>query len=131
MALGGNFLGPEMLPDGDRVIGSTLDRGVIADHHHLAPVDTPHPGNQPAARNIGIVETQPGQRADFQEWRGRIKEGLHPLSGQKLAALLVPISGPAAAAERRLGNCRFYPLRLVGELFGVPAKLLRPGINSG
>ena len=50
----GNLLPPYVLPDSCRIVGTTLDRGIVADDHDFAPGDAPDTGDQAGARR-GLV----------------------------------------------------------------------------
>ena len=51
----------EMFFDRNRVVGATLDGGVIDDQHAVAAVNLAHSRDDSSARNLVIVELPPGQ----------------------------------------------------------------------
>ena len=61
----GNFLGPQMLFDGHRVISATLYRRVIADNHALAARNAAYSRDQASTGNFAIIQVARCKLADF------------------------------------------------------------------
>ena len=51
----GNFLRPQMLFDGQRIISAAFDGRIVRHHHAFAPRDAPDPGDETRARQILAV----------------------------------------------------------------------------
>ena len=67
MVLGGDLLGAQVLLNCQRVVGATLDRGIIGDDHHLLPGDDADPGDDPRAGGLAVVHPPGGERAELQK----------------------------------------------------------------
>ena len=82
----GNFLGPQVFLDGDRVIRPALHRGVVGQHHHFGAADAPEAGDDAARRHVVFVELMPGQGGEFQKRRIVVQQPLDAVPRQQLAA---------------------------------------------
>ena len=125
----GDLLGAEVLLHRDGVIGAALHRRVVGHDRDLAACDAPDAGDDPRAGRFVAVHSRGGQRAEFEEGRGRIEQPLDALAGEQLAARVVALNGALAAGRARrrltlaqLGHQAAHPL-------GVGAELGRAGLH--
>ena len=86
-----DLLRPQVLLDGERVVGAALHGGVVADHHALHACDPADAGNHAGgwgrvAAVLLLVNIQRRQGADFQERGVRVQEHGHAVARQQLAA---------------------------------------------
>ncbi len=96
--LHGDFLGPQVLLHGHRVIGPALHRGVVADDHAVGARNLADPGDHARPRNLAAVHVPGGQLADLEERAVRVQQALDPVAGQQLAARQVAFAGLVVAA---------------------------------
>jgi hypothetical protein len=99
----GDLLCPQVLLDGDRVVGAALDRRVVGDHDAGAAADLAEAGDDPGAgHGVGVaggaVHPGGGQRTELQERAARVEQPVDPLTDQQLAAVGVLAAGRLAAA---------------------------------
>jgi len=99
-----DFLGPQMLLHGHRIIGAALNRRVIADNHAFAAFDAANSRNHACARGLIVVHVMRRQSANFEEWCGWIEQFFDPLAWQQLAAGDMTFAGAFRAAFRRLSR---------------------------
>eukprot|EP00123_Amoebidium_parasiticum_P022540 comp8961_c0_seq1/m.4156 comp8961_c0_seq1/g.4156 ORF comp8961_c0_seq1/g.4156 comp8961_c0_seq1/m.4156 type:complete len:320 (+) comp8961_c0_seq1:1447-2406(+) len=93
VVLHGHLLGPQVLLDGDWVVGASLDRGVVGYNHTLGPGDPADTGDDTTTRHIVGVELVAGHLGELEEGGVGIQQGVHSVSGQQLAPLDVPFNG--------------------------------------
>ncbi len=98
MAAHGDLLGAEDLPDRLRPPGARLDRGVVGDHHDLAPLHHTDAGDHADARRLAVVAVVGDQQADFQKERVGIEETGQPLAGRQLSVGVLALDLLRAAA---------------------------------
>jgi hypothetical protein len=101
VALLGDLLSAEVLADGHRVVGAALHGGVVADHHDVAPMHSPHPGDHAGAGRVPAIQPMRRRRPHLEERRSGIEQPRHPLARQHLAARHMPRARPFAPARRR------------------------------
>ncbi len=87
----GYLLRPQMFFDAERIVGAALDGCIVAYHHALLPRDTADAGNHAGggrciAAILVLVDVIGGQLRKLHERRAGIKQHLHPLARQQLAA---------------------------------------------
>src|SRR5205823_12968543 len=82
----GDFLGPQMLLDGERKVRPALHRGVVRDDHAVAPFDDADAGDDSRTRRVPVVELPRGERVQLEECRSRIDETIDALAREELAA---------------------------------------------
>src|SRR5450830_802302 len=88
--LHGDLLRPEMLLQGDRVIGAAFHRRVVRDDDDLAARDAAHSRHEARAGRGVLVETPARERRDLEKGGSRIEKALEALADEKLAARDVP-----------------------------------------
>ena len=110
--LAGDSLRPQVLLHAQRIVGTTLHRGVIGDDHALNALDSADTGNHPGRRNRLAIDLMGGQLADFQKGRTRIEQRIHALTRQQLAACQMPRIRRLAPA---LGNACQQALQLADQ----------------
>ena len=104
-----DLLGPQMLLDGERVIGAALDGGVVDDDDRLAAFDAADAGDHAGGGDLAAIHVPGGELADLQKGRARIEKLGQPLAGQQLAAGKMPL-------PRLLGAAALDDGRLVGDV---------------
>jgi hypothetical protein len=87
--LEGDFLRAQVFLHGDRIVGTTLDRGVVGDDDRLAPMDDADPRRNAGGRSLVAEHAIGGQRRQLEERRVRVDERIDALAGKQLAALVV------------------------------------------
>ena len=108
--LEGDLLRAQVLLHRQRVVRAALDGGVVADDHHLAPVDETDAGDDAGGRGIPAVQALGGQRRDLEERAALVEQPRDAVARQQLAAGDVAGAGGVGAAE----GCRGQPLAQVG-----------------
>ena len=96
-----HLLGAQVLLDRHRVVGAALDGRVVGDDDALAAFDAADPGDDARRRRVAVVHAVGGQRAEFEERRAGVGQGVHPVARQQLAAADVAVAGTVRAAARR------------------------------
>jgi len=84
-----------------REIGAALYRGVVADDHHLLPLDPADPGDQPGGGACAVIHALCGEETDLQKGRAGVQKPVDPFAGEELAPAAVQIARPVAAACQR------------------------------
>ncbi len=121
-----DLLRPQMLLHRQRVIGATLHRRIIADDHHLPPLDAAYPSDQPSARHLAMIHVIGGELPDLEKRTAGVQQPLHPFAGQQLAApdMLVPRLG--WPTDCRSGNLRpqlLHQRQIMGSIGAKPIRL--------
>ena len=98
----GDLLRAQMLLDGHREVGPTLDCRVIGDDDALLPLDDADAGHDARRGRLVVVHAVRRQRIDLQKRRLWIAEQLDPLAGQQLLAGAMLGDGALAAALARM-----------------------------
>ena len=80
MVLHGDFLRPQMLLHGHRVVCPALHRRIIANDHTFATLDTANTGNHPRAGGGVIIHAIGRQRANLQKRCPGIKQPFNPFA---------------------------------------------------
>ena len=122
-----DLLGTQVLLDGERVIGSALDGGVVRDDHALPTLDGPDAADDSGAGSIAVVEVPRGERVQLEERRTRVEQAVDPLPGCKLPPSPVALDGLGSAtlcdllaASAKLGDQRLHPGPVRLELWCCP-----------
>ena len=122
----GDLLRPQVFLGGDRIVRPAFHRGVVRDHHDIAAMDLADAGDDAARWQLVSIETEAGQRRQFQERAVGIEQGRDALARQQLAALPVPLTRRLGAAGERLGEA-FVQIRnepaQVGCVLGEPGRV--------
>ena len=95
-----DLLGAKMFLHRQRIIGSALNRGVVADDDAFAALDAPDAGDDPRAVNVAAIHLEGGERRKLQERRAEIDQPLHPFARQQLAAFAVAFPASLVTAKR-------------------------------
>jgi hypothetical protein len=82
----GDFLGAQVLLNGDREIRAAFHGGVVADDDAFAARYPSDAGDDASARSFAVIHAVGGQRRQLQKGRGRIDQPLDPFARQELAA---------------------------------------------
>ena len=133
--LASNLLGPQVLLDGDRVIGPAFDRRVITNHDTFAPGDATDPRDQSRRRRFCVVHAKRSQRGTLEKRAARIEQLINPLARQQLSTRQMTRSGGLAAAPR--SDCNLLAQVTHRCLHGPPvvSELCRlridPGLKDG
>ena len=85
----GDFLRTNMLFAGDAEIGSTLDRGVVGDHHAQTPADLTHAGHHAGPGRDTLVHVGTGQVRQLQKRGAWIQQRVDAIAHEQLASLTV------------------------------------------
>ena len=96
--LTGDGLRPQVLLHAQRIVGTTLHRGVIGDDHALNAFDPADTGDHPGRRHRLAIDLMGGQLTDLQKGRTRIEQGVHALTRQQLATRQMSRIGRLATA---------------------------------
>jgi len=125
-----DLLRPEVLLDGDGVVGAALDGGVVGHDHAPLAGDDADAGDDAGGRHLVAVHAVGGQRRQLQERRSGVEQGGDPVAGQELASCDVPCPrGLRAAAAGPV-----EPGAQVGDQFveglDVLAVLLGGGVDG-
>mmetsp|Transcript_36375 Transcript_36375/g.91400 ORF Transcript_36375/g.91400 Transcript_36375/m.91400 type:complete len:593 (-) Transcript_36375:82-1860(-) len=105
MALLSNLLQPQVLLDGDGVVGAALDGGVVGHHRHHLPLHPADPRHHTTrGHRLLTIQTLARQLRQLQEGRPGVQQGVNPLARQHLPAGAVPRDRHLAAAGRGLGH---------------------------
>ena len=79
-----------MLLHRDRVVGSTLHRGVVGQHHAFQSTNTSDAGDQSTGGYIVVaIHLVTGKLTDFEESRARVQQSIDSLSRQHFVAAQV------------------------------------------
>ena len=114
----GNLLGAKMLLDRHWVVDAAFHGCIVCKHHHVPTRDTADAGNRTGSRHLALMHAMRREKPNLQKRRSRIKQALHPVPGQHLAALEMTGTGAFPAARKRA---------LRGRLeLGHPGLHLRP-----
>ena len=127
----GDFLGAQMLFDGQRVVGAALYRGVVAHNHAIDTTDAANADDQAGAGRVAVVHAECGQRRDFKKRRAGVKQHLHPVARQQLAAGGVPCAGHFATASSRLGELHMQVIDQRTHGSGIGLKVGGTGVEFG
>ena len=127
--LQGDFLGPQVLFHGQRIVAAAFDGGVVGDDHAFGAGDPAHAGNHTGGGYILAVDVIGGELADLQEGRAVVQQAVDALPGQQFAAGDVAFLVGGAAALLDGGD--FVPQ--VGHGLGhgglVGLELVGPWVN--
>ena len=109
MILCRNFLRPQMLFHGERVIRAALHGGIVAHNHAIHTADAPDSGDDSGAggaiRAVTVgVHGERGEGRQFQERRAFIQQHPHAVTRQQLAAPCVLGACRLAATECDFGD---------------------------
>ena len=107
VVLEGDFLRPQVLLHGDRVVGAALHGGVVGDDHDLAARDATDARHETGPRRGIVVETPSREGRDLEEGGPRVEQALEALAHGELAARHVSRALLVAAAlpdPRELGG---------------------------
>ena len=96
----GNLLRAQVLLHRHRVVGATLDRGVVGHDHAFDATDPTYAGHHARSGHGVVVHAMRGQRRDFQEGAARVKQGVDAITHQQLAACGVLGACGLAATQR-------------------------------
>ena len=99
--LSGDLLGPQVLFDRNRVVGTTFDRCVVGHDHAFAtgyPADT---GDDAGPRALVVVHPVGGKRRDLEQRAAGIEQAVDSVAGQQFAAVDMACAGAFRAAQRR------------------------------
>ena len=92
-----DFLRPQMLLDGQRVVGAALDGRVVADNHAFAAGNAADAGDDPCSSDRAVVHPVGGELRELEERRTGVDQGADALARQQLAARdVLRTSGGAA-----------------------------------
>ena len=94
-----NCLRPQVLLDGDRVIGPALDRGVVGDDDAFGGGDAADARDHPGRVQIARIHFPGRELSDLEKGRARIEQPGNPFPREQLAACLVPFGIPLAAVR--------------------------------
>jgi hypothetical protein len=95
----GDFLRPQMLFHGQRVIGAALHRRIVGDDHAFDAFDAADAGDHRGRRDIAAIHAIGGELADFQKGRAGVEQAIDPLARQQLAACQMLLARRFRAAE--------------------------------
>jgi len=103
-----------VLLDGDRVIGTALDRRVVGDDDALDAFDATDTCDDPGRVEIAGVHFPRRELADLEERRAFVEQTVHALTGQQLAARLVTfgVAGAAVLPDGSDARVEFFDERL-------------------
>ena len=104
-----DFLRPEVLLHGQRIVGAALHGGIVADDHHMPTVDESDAGHHPGRRRVAAIEAFRGEWGEFEEGTSLVEKAGDALAGQQLAAgdMTFARSFRAAASDRRQAVVQF------------------------
>ena len=88
--LAGNVLGPQMLLHRHRIVGATLDGGVVGNDHAFAPRDPSHARDDARRMHVSAVEVVSRQRRQFEKGRAGIDQEIDAFARQHLAPSGMP-----------------------------------------
>ncbi len=108
----GDLLRPQVLLDGEGIVGAALHSGVVGDDNDLAAADGADAGNDAGTGHLVGVDGVSGEGAQLQEGGAVVQQQLHALAHQQLAALGVLAACVLATA---LGCCSHVLTQLGGE----------------
>ena len=129
VVLFGDFLRPQVLLDGHRVVGAALHGRIVGDDHALHTLHTANTCDDARRGRVAIVHPEGGELPDLEEGRARIEQLRNAVARQELAARSVsdPRHLPAA-----LGHIRHFCPQVLDQSshrFRVGAELRRLRIN--
>ena len=125
VVLGGDFLGPQVLFDGQRVIGPALDGRIVGDDDTGPAGHRTDPGDDSRGRYFASVQAVRGQRRQFEKRSCRIQQPVDPLPHQQAPALAVlgdRLGRPSDRYLRQLGvqiRDKCGHRRLIGRKLGA------------
>ena len=102
-----NLLGTQVLFDGYRVIGATLDRGVVGQDHHLFALHHTDAGHDAGRRFLAVVHFPRCQGAKFQKGSVGVHQPVDAVPCQHLASAAMQVYRPLAASGANLGQPLF------------------------
>ena len=111
-----DLLGPQVLLDGDGVVGAALDRGVVRHDDAGRALDPADAGDHPGSRRVVVVQAVRGERAQLEERRPGIEEAIDAVADRQLAAFPVAGDGPLVAAGATVRKDGLARPKLVDEL---------------
>jgi hypothetical protein len=123
----GHLLRAQMFFDGEGIVGSPFDGGVIGNNEALATGHAPHAGDDACAGGVPAVEAPRGQRVEFQKRRAGVEQFVHSLPHKQLALLLV--AAPPRPSPPHLRQPRPQFLRQRAVVGGVFAKAFVGGVK--
>src|SRR5205085_8599012 len=128
----GDFLGTQVLLDGEREVRAPFYGCVVGDDHAFPALDDTDAGHDPRSRCLSLVQIPGGQWVELEERSPRIDEAVDALAGRQLAAGAMPLGRLLAAAARDLrrplaqfGDKALHPVAPLSELAGLPLDLGR------
>ena len=96
-----HLLRPQMLLDGDRVVGAAFHRRVVGDHHHFTTRDAPDAGDEPGAWRGVVVHAAGRQRRELEERRIRVQQMRETVTHRQLALVALALGRLLASAGAR------------------------------
>ena len=124
-----DLLSPDVLPDGDRVVGTPLHRGVVGDDHAFLAGNGSDPGHDARRGDLVLVETGAGERRELQEGRVGIEQPFDPLPHEELPSLALELDrlGGAPLPDLVEAAAKVRGQRLV--MGSVSLEFGRPGLE--
>ncbi len=95
-----DLLGTTVLLHRHRIVGATLDRGVVGNHQHLAAMDQADAHNDPGTGRLVVVHPVCRQRRDLQERAAIIQQLVDALTRQQLATAHMALPRLLRPAQR-------------------------------
>src|SRR5207237_3954754 len=92
----------QVLLDGQREVGTTLDGRVVRHDHALAALDDAYTGDDPGPRGLTLVQVPRGQGVQLEEGGAGVDEPVDPLARGQLAARPMLLKRGLAATPRHL-----------------------------
>ncbi len=112
MVLFGDFLRPQVLFDGHRVVGAALHGRIIGDDHALHTLHTADACDEARRGRVAIVHPEAGELPDLEEGCARIEQLRDAVARQELAPRGVP--GPRRLSAA-LGHVRHFRPQVVDQ----------------
>ena len=114
-----DFLGAQMLLDGDREVRAAFDCGVVGDDHRLVSLNDADSGDETRAGRFVVVHAVGGERAEFQKRCVFVNQRFNAVADKHLAPIGVPLDCRLAAAF--LNSSELLPKLVLDRLDEVHA----------
>ena len=126
-----DVLRAQVLLHGHRIIGATLDGGVIGDDDAFAARNASHAGDDAGGMDIAAIKAVGGERRQLKKRGAGIDQQVDTFARQHLAARRMPLAGNLTAAAGHDFELLAKLRHQAAHHVGVAGKLGRRGIDGG